>query len=131
MATRSSFLFSELNDGDIKKVCNVYIHYDGYPKGNALKFCEWVKDYKMVNGLSVNSDFEINGVGCLAAQFTKKFKEKAGGVYITSPSDWGNLGETYLYDVIVTDEEKIEFVAYSDEQELFRGSPEEFLEKFK
>lgn len=132
MATRSSYLFIEEEDNEQTKIVSVYFHYDGYPKGHALKFCDWVKDGKIVDGFIDKNLLQFNGIGCLAAQFVNKFKDGVGGVYLQSVDSFGKGGEDYLYKIIVKNNNEIEFVAsdFVEDNEIFRGSPNEFVEKF-
>jgi hypothetical protein len=49
-------------------------------------------------------------------------------------SSRGESWEDYLYDIIVKENYTIEFVAYSNGEtptEIFRGTPSEFVAKFK
>jgi hypothetical protein len=132
MATRSSYLFIEQNEDDVKNIVSVYFHYDGYPKGHPLKFCDWIKDGEIVDGFGDKNGLQFNGIGCLAAQFVNKFKDGVGGVYLQSVDSFGQGGEDYLYKVIVKNDNEIEFVAsdFEEGNEIFRGTPNEFVEKF-
>jgi hypothetical protein len=51
-----------------------------------------------------------------------------------SLSSRGNSWEDYLYDVIVKEDLSIEYVCYENDgsnTELFRGTPSEFVKKYK
>lgn len=144
MGTRSTYrIIQKWNDRETKEkgqneVCLVYLQYDGYPDGHPLETAEWLSGGRVVNGLSLGENQVVfNGVGCLAAQLISKYKDGAGGTYIYPLKFRGECGEDYLYDIIVDEENKtIEYVCYENgwgdtpTTELFRGSPQEFVQKY-
>jgi hypothetical protein len=141
MGTRSTYRIIEENivGKKVKKVklneiCLIYFQYDGYPSGHPSETAEWLASGKVVNGYGGGEVLQFNGAGCLAAQMVAKFKDGVGGVYIQSLSSRGESWEDYLYDIIVKENYTIEFVAYSNGEtktEFFRGTPSEFVAKFK
>jgi len=99
MATRASIKFKD-SDGNF--IANVYHHYDGYPSGLGVKLLE-LTDGVVVNGLGLGERLGkqvFNGFGCLAAYVIKGLKDGPGNVYLYSESDYGNVGEEYLYEVV-------------------------------
>ena len=140
MGTRSTYRIIEQykNEQGITEDNNlvlVYLQYDGYPSGHPVETAEWLAGGKVVNGLGMNeTKLVFNGGGCLAAQFIAKMKDGPGGTYIHSLDSRGESWEDYLYDIIVKEDNTIEFVCYdnNDEKtELFRGTPKNFVKKYK
>lgn len=143
MGTRSTYRVIEQWKNEEKEIeenhiCLIYKQYDGYPTGHPYATAEWLSGGMVVNGISLAEErLVFNGAGCLAAQLIAKYKDGPGGTYLHSMDSRGNCGEDYLYDIIVKDDRTIEYVCYSngygDEEttEIFRGSPQEFLEKYK
>jgi hypothetical protein len=143
MGTRSTYrIIEQYSEGKrVKKIketpiCLVYVQYDGYPSGHPSEIAEWLAGSKVVNGFGVVEPHEVifNGAGCLAAQLVHKLKKGTGGVYLHQLSNRGECGEDYLYDIIVKEDYTIEFVCidnWDDKKELFRGTPQEFVNKFQ
>ena len=97
MATRASIKFK---DSDGRFIANVYHHYDGYPSGLGVKLLE-LTEGKIVNGLSINPiERTFNGFGCLVASVIEGLKDRPGNVYLYSESEYGGVGEEYLYEVV-------------------------------
>lgn len=97
MATRASIKFK---DSDGRFIANVYHHYDGYPSGLGVKLLE-LTEGKIVNGLSINpTERTFNGFGCLVASVIEGLKDRPGNVYLYSESEYGGVGEEYLYEVV-------------------------------
>ena len=42
----------------------------------------------------------FNGFGCLVASVIEGLKDGPGGVYLYSESEYGGVGEEYLYEVV-------------------------------
>jgi hypothetical protein len=142
MGTRSTYrIIEEYSTGKkVKKVkqneiCLVYRQYDGYPTGHPLETAEWLATAKVVNGLGMSeTQLVFNGAGCLAAQLIAKFKDGPGGTYIHPLKSRGDCWEDYLYDIIVTEDRTIEYVCYDNNEnktEIFRGTPSDFVKKYK
>lgn len=77
-----------------------YFQLDGYPSGVGMDLHDFLSGITLINGICGNAALgtHANGIGCLAAQMIKHFKENIGGVYIIPESDAG-CGQ-YHYDVI-------------------------------
>jgi hypothetical protein len=88
-------------------VLNMYRQCDGYPSGIGTELYEFLKDIKMVNGISVTKDNGkvANGAECLAAQIVAHFKDGPGGIYLHHPSS-KDCGQEYEY-YITADESGI------------------------
>ena len=140
MGTRSTYRIIEQYKDDNNKVTNeplvlVYRQYDGYPEGHPMDTAQWLASGKMVNGIGAGeTELVFNGAGCLAAQLIERMKDGAGGTYIHSLKSRGKCWEDYLYDIIITPDNKIEYVCYENygkkPKEVFRGTPEQFVEKY-
>jgi hypothetical protein len=78
-------------------ICAVYQQYNGYLSGVGKQIADFLEPIEIVNGISSYDKPIANGIRCLAAQFIKKFKTEAGGLYITSHED----EQSYNYDIIV------------------------------
>lgn len=142
MGTRSTYrIIEESSTGKkVKKtkqteICLIYRQYDGYPKGHPLETAEWLATGRVVNGIGSNdTNLVFNGAGCLAAQLVAKYKTEPGGTYIQALNSRGNSWEDYLYDIIVKEDYSIEYVCYNNNEHkdvIFRGTPSEFVEKYK
>ena len=120
MGTRSTIKFySQFNQE--QPLVSVYQQHDGYIDGVGYELAEWLKDKKIINGISGEkmSDGHANGMGCLAAQFIAKFKDRIGSFYIGPLDD----KQEYNYEVRFIDG-KINITV----DNIFKGSPEELLE---
>ena len=140
MGTRSTYrIIEQYTDDKSQKVmnqeiCLVYRQFDGYPTGHPMETAEWLSKGKVVNGYSNTDTLQFNGAGCLAAQLVAKYKEGVGGTYIQSLKSRGNSWEDYLYDIIIKEDNTIEYVCYengSKKKEIFRGSPSDFVKKYE
>lgn len=148
MGTRSTYRFIGTGEYQGKRwespLALVYLQMDGYPDGHPLETAIWLTQGEVVNGIKMsNSGPVFNGAGCLTAQFIKKFKHGAGGLYIESLKSRGHLGENYLYDVIINEDTgDIKMIAYENKTEwkensrfrakkLFEGTPEEYIKKYE
>ena len=139
MATRSLVRFAKREEGvsfsehPEKIEVQVYKHYDGYPSGHPVALAEFLKEFKIVNGLPYGDDSKMaNGLGCLAAQYVAAFKEGPGDIYIenqdTQHGDieyvtyvWGDDGKGIWMSI---------FDTYSDEC-IFVGKPEALIDKYE
>lgn len=93
MGTRATTKVLNEN-GDI--ILSMYSQYDGYPEGLGKDLANFLKQITMVNGIRFEEKRKVaNGMGCLAAQLVAKFKESAGGYYLTTPDD----EESYNYTI--------------------------------
>jgi len=100
MSTRSlTFVKDESN----RVLLNMYRQCDGYPSGIGKELYEFLKDIKMVNGLSSGQPARVaNGAGCLAAQIVAHFKDGPGDVYLHHPAS-KDCGQEYEYHITAGD----------------------------
>jgi hypothetical protein len=80
-------------------VCSLHRSLDGYPACHGLQLAEFLADYKIVNGLRLDTpnDAKVaNGAGCLAAQMVAHFKKKPGDFYLTSHDDCHDVDYVYV-----------------------------------
>ena len=83
-----------------RPIINLYRQYDGYPEGHGQELVEFLKQFTLTNGISVGETRKTaNGMGCLAAQLVKHFKDIVGGIYIYSveATDCGQDYEYHIY----------------------------------
>jgi len=119
MGTRSTVkFFNEYNTE--RPILSVYQQYDGYIEGVGHSLAEWLKDKKVINGISGQKakDGFANGMGCLAAQYVAQNKTEIGGFYLTDIED----EQEYNYEVRLIDNK---FIISVDD--IFKGTPEELL----
>jgi hypothetical protein len=136
MGTRSTYRIisqykNEADEIQESPLALIYFQYDGYPSGHPSETAEWLASGKVVNGYGNTDTLQFNGAGCLAAQMIAKYKQGVGGVYLHDMATRGNSWEDYLYDIIVKEDNSIEFVCYENNDEpleIFRGAPSEFVE---
>lgn len=117
MATRSTIKFIEHN----KIIASIYKHWDGYIENLGIEIAEFLKDKKIICGIS-NQTMEqgyANGMGCLAAQFIKHIKEKIGDVYMANSDCYD---EEYNYKISHNGEDFIIEV-----NDIFKGTPQQLL----
>lgn len=136
MGTRSTYRIIEQFKDEKKdkivnnEICLIYRQFDGYPEGHPLETAEWLASGKVVNGYSSSDTLQFNGAGCLAAQLVAKYKDGVGGTYIQALSSRGNSWEDYLYDIIVKEDNSIEYRCYENGSRKvlrFSGTPQEFV----
>ena len=137
MATRSLVRFAIREEGvsfsehPERVEVQVYKHYDGYPEGHPLDLAKFLKEFKIVSGLGIDTYQMANGLGCLAAQYVAAFKMKAGDIYIenqdTQHGDieyvtyvWGDNGKNIWMSIFDTYEKKCIFV----------GKPQQLIDKY-
>lgn len=120
MGTRSTIKFYSEFHQEEPLVC-IYQQFDGYIDGVGHELAEWLKDKKVINGISNQTMEEgyANGMRCLAAQFVKDFKTRIGNLYISSLDD----EQEFNYKVNFIDGQLI--VSVND---IFQGTPAELLE---
>ena len=134
MGTRSLTRVIEKYDDDSKKtLTTMYRQYDGYPSGHGIELAEWLSEYNVVNGISLNDTRKIaNGMDCLAAQMFAHFKDGPGNIYCMHP-DAEDCGEEYIYE-IQGDCNKNLSITIRDvwkKKIIFKGSPEQLLSLYK
>jgi len=83
-----------------RPIINLYRQYDGYPKGHGAELVEFLKQFKLVNGLGGESKARsANGMGCLAAQLVSNFKGDEAGQFYLYPTDAKDCGQDYEYHI--------------------------------
>ena len=138
MSTRSLVRFAKREEGvsfsehPERVEVQVYKHYDGYPSGHPVELAEFLKEFKIVNGVPYGDDSKMaNGLGCLAAQYIAAFKMKAGDLYVESPDterDWIE----YITYVWGTDNKDIWMSIFDIEDGcIFVGKPQELIDKYE
>ena len=138
MATRSLVRFARREEGvsfsehPERVEIQVYKHYDCYPSGHPVDLAEFLKDFKILNGIPYpEADKVANGLGCLAAQYIASFKMKAGDIYVESPDtkrDWIE----YITYVWGTDNKDIWMSIFDIEDGcIFVGKPQELIDKYE
>ena len=138
MSTRSLVRFATREEGvsfsehPERVEVQVYKHYDGYPNGHPVDLAEFLKDFKIVNGLTNNSVKVANGLGCLAAQYVAEFKMEPGDIYIENPdSKHGDIDYiTYVWSADGKDIWMSIFSTYEDEC-IFVGKPQQLIDKYE
>ncbi len=115
MGTRSTINFIENEVSVIK----LYNQFDGYIEGVGYDLAKFLKDYKVVNGMTGDRTNIANGIDCLALQYISKFKTKPGNMYIVGEE----CEESYNYTVYLDDDNKIKIKV----DDIFDGYPEELL----
>ena len=138
MSTRSLVRFATREEGvsfsehPERVEVQVYKHYDGYPEGHPTELAKYLKDFKIVNGLGMDTHQMANGLGCLAAQYVAAFKMNAGDIYVENPDVehmdieyityvWGDYGKGIWMSI---------FDVYSKEC-IFVGKPQELIDKYE
>ena len=118
MATRSTIRFYD-NDEN-QPIVTIYHHYDGYYEGVGLQLANFLSVLEVGNGISIEDKMGgfANGMGCLAAQYIRQFKEDVGMLYIVSSS----TEEEYNYEVRYKEGKGLIMKVDS-----FEGTPEEFI----
>ena len=138
MSTRSLVRFAKREEGvsfsehPERVEVQVYKHWDGYPSGHPVELAEFLKEFKIVNGLPYDDDSKMaNGLGCLAAQYIAAFKMKAGDLYVESPDterDWIEY-ITYVWGI---EDKDIWMSIFDIEDEcIFVGKPQELIDKYE
>jgi len=111
---------------------NMYATHDGYPEGHGIDLAEFLKDFKIINGIGGDADLgtHANGEGCLAAQMVAHFKDEVGYIYLypTSDSGW----EDYIYTIYPKAGEPCYISIYKvyDKKCIFVGTALELIEKY-
>jgi len=111
---------------------NMYRHLDGYPEGHGVDLAEFLKDFKIINGIGGDAELgtHANGEGCLAAQMIAHFKTEVGYIYLYPVSDSG--WEDYIYTVYPKSGEPCFISIYDVRKErcIFVGTASKLIEKY-
>lgn len=118
MSTRST---TKVVDSNVV-LLNMYRHGDGYLSGHGIELAEFLKDVRIVNGLTGKDENVANGVDDLAALIVAHFKNGPGGFYL-KPYDYE---EEYGYTVYVKNG-IIHMNVSQWGKTVFDGTPEKFL----
>ena len=138
MATRALINFVEREDGvtfsahpGVDKIhIQIYHHYDGYPEGLGVTLAEYLKDFKIVNGLPMRTHGMANGLGCLSAQVVSYLKDEPGNVYLHKPGEmqW----EDYEYFIWCKEGHGVWISIFDYEGNcIFVGKPDKLIEKYE
>lgn len=88
MGTRSTTKFYRNINGNKQFIGGIYKQFDGYISGYGKKLKNFLKGKKIINGIqneTLNEAF--NGIDCLGAAVISKFKDRIGGIYLTTEDD--------------------------------------------
>ena len=130
---QSGLDFAEGHKHPEKACVNMHRHYDGYPKGHGIELAEFLRDFRVVNGLGKIDEAKIaNGYGCLAAQIVAHFKTIPGNIYLYECNDDQDSWQDYTYTVYPKEGEPNWISIYSNltEECIFVGTPEDLIEKY-
>ena len=130
---QSGLDFAEGHKHPEKACVNMYRHYDGYPKGHGIELAEFLRDFRVVNGLGSKGETKIaNGYGCLAAQIVSHFKDGPGQIYLYECNDDQGGWQDYTYTVYPKEGEPNWISIYSNliKECIFVGTPEDLIEKY-
>lgn len=86
MGTRSLTVFLEDRGTEIVVM---YRQYDGYPTGHGSELKKFLMRFD-------SGELGANGMGCLAAQVVRNFKDGIGNIYLYAAGS-RNCGEEYIY----------------------------------
>ena len=113
-----------------KIIVTVYKHYDGYPEAYGLDLAKFLKGYKIVNGLPLNTENVkiANGMKCRATQIIAHFKTSSGDVYIDPNKN--ALDVDYVYDIWEVVGKLRLAVRKPDEEKQSIYKPEDFILTF-
>ena len=130
---QSGLDFAEGHKHPEKACVNMYRHYDGYPKVHGIELAEFLRDFRVVNGLGSKDEAKIaNGYGCLAAFMVAHFKKESGQIYLYECNDDQDSWQDYTYTVYPKDGEPNWISIYSNliKECIFVGTPEDLIEKY-
>tara|TARA_R100001082_G_scaffold111186_1_gene93937 strand:+ start:157 stop:603 length:447 start_codon:yes stop_codon:yes gene_type:complete len=114
---------------------NMYRHNGGDPRGHGLDLAEFLKDFKIINGIGYSAKLGIhaNGEGCLAAQMVAHFKDSVGDIYLYPIDNEGAGDEDYIYTIYPKGGEPC-FISIYDVRNkkcIFVGTALKLIEKYK
>lgn len=127
-------------------VLRAYNHFDGYPASHGAMLADWLRGYKITNGIS-SSDKDhpklANGIGSLAAQLVAhlltisssvRLLSQFDGSYVFPDDDYETVYD-FAYVLSFPDvfldgdiEGKVEVRVYKENKRVFMGNYEEFVE---
>ena len=137
MSTRSLVRFAKREEGvsfseHPKRVeVQVYKHYDGYQSGHPTELAKFLNRFRIVNGLTNDSSYVANGLGCLAAQYVEVFKMEPGDLYLEH-QDTDHYDVEYITYVWGTEYKDIwmSIFAASEDTAMFVGKPQQLIDKY-
>ena len=137
MSTRSLIRFATREEGvsfsehPERVEVQVYKHYDGYPSGHPVDLAKFLNRFRIVNGLTNDSSYVANGLGCLAAQYVAAFKMVPGDLYIENSNSKHMDIEyiTYIWGIENKGIWMSIFDVYEDKC-IFVGKPQELIDKY-
>ncbi len=114
----------------------MYQQYDGYPSYMGVKFAEFVKPIKIINGMSgdVKMGEIANGPECLAAQLVHEFKTEVGNTYLQiCDGEPGDSHEEYIYTLYPKENEPTYISIYNvyEKKCIFVGTADQLIDKYK
>jgi len=114
---------------------NMYRHHDGSPYWHGVDLAEFLKDFKIINGIGYSAELgkHANGEGCLAAQMVAHFKNSVGDVYLYPTNNEGAGDEDYIYTIYPKGGEPCFISIYDTRNKrcIFVGTALELIEKYK
>lgn len=128
MGTRSlTYIKDQYEDNNI--IC-MYRQYDGYLTGHGKELAEFLQDFTVVNGYSIDTPARsANGVSCLAAQLVAHFKNGIGNIYLY-PTNTSDVGEEFIYTIsLINNQIYITLKDVWRDKTIFNGTPAELIEK--
>jgi hypothetical protein len=129
MGTRSlTYIKDQYEDNDNTIIC-MYRQYDGYLSGHGKELAEFLQDFTILNGYSMDTPAGYaNGMSCLAAQLVAHFKDGIGNIYLY-PTSTKDVGEEFIYTISLTDNGINIDVKDWNNKIIFSGTPAQLIEK--
>ena len=135
MATRATISIARREEGvsfsekPDKTIVDIYHHYDGYPEGLGVKLASYLDGKVVTTGLSGDTTYSFNGMGCLAASLIAELKDGPGNVYIEDPERKHGWID-YEYFVWGDDNKSVWISIFDGDECIFVGEPDRLLEKY-
>jgi hypothetical protein len=120
LGTRSlTFIY----DMSKKPILCLYGQFDGEPKSLGLKIAEFINSKNM--RFTGESNNEVNGMGCLAAQLVAHLKTKTGCFYIQQSDIKQDCAQEYEYHIRQNSVNIYQM--YGSKLKIFGGTWRQFL----
>ena len=95
MGTRSK---TTVFDESGKPLVSLYRQFDGHFESMGQELADFLNEMAVVNGIGSGTPVKAaNGMGCLAAQLVKYFKEDIGNVYLTHHDNFQEVNYDIRY----------------------------------